>query len=422
MKRKLLCGERIMYVDAATPVNCTFAVTVRGIITEAQLRMALLKIQAKHPLLRAGIQKDQQGKPYFVSGSQMAEIPIRMVDRLSDHDWEKESQAEWKIPFDDINGPLARLVWLKSEQISDLMLVCAHCICDGTSFVALMREMLMLLDQPDQEIGVYPSFQSIQDLLPEAILANKKIILKAKVLSVLARAVLAVQVTKPKVLKGNHYLIHWKLDEETTAALLHSCRSENTTVYTALCVAFLDAFQFIKGAKARKKVICPVDIRRFVTEIKNDYLFAFAPTVDLSLDKDQDMDFWAKARKLKQDLQNKINKMKVYELLMVTEYFHACIPKVIEYLKYTEGSHDFTFSNMGRLSIPQTYPFINVETIYSPSVAFPWRNPTTIVASTFKGQIDFTFLSNDAFLDYTMAIAIKNKFSEVIQSQVAIHA
>ncbi len=421
MKRKLLCGERIMYVDAATPVNCAFAVTIRGGITEEKLRMVLLKIQAKHPLLRVGILVDRKGRPYFISSSQVAEIPVRIVDRFSDEDWKKESQAEWKNPFDSKNGPLARLVWLKSEQVSDLILVCAHCICDGTSFVALMREMLLLLDQPDKEIGMYQSFNSIKELVPESILFNKGNILKAKVLSVLARVALSLKTMKRSVPKGKDYLIHWKLDEEATAALIHCCRAENTTVYTALCVAFLHAFQCIKGAKAHNKLICPVDIRRFVTQIKNDTLFAYAPTVDLSLDNDQDMDFWVKARKLNHDLQEKISKLKVHETLMITEYFHACIPKVIKYFKSTEGSHDFTFSNMGRLDIPQTYRLFEIEAIYSPSVAFPWRNPNTIVVSTFKGKIDFTFLSNDAFMNYNMAVAIKNKFIELILNQVALN-
>ena len=60
-------------------------------------------------------------------------------------------------------------------------------------------------------------------------------------------------------------------------------------------------------------------------------------------------------------------------------------------------------SNLG---IQEHYDSFEVETIYSPSVAFPWRNPTTLIVSTFKGEMDFTFCSNKSFLDRAEAMAI----------------
>lgn len=45
MRRRLIIGERIMYVDASTPLNCVFAVKLKGIITLSRLQQALFKIQ-----------------------------------------------------------------------------------------------------------------------------------------------------------------------------------------------------------------------------------------------------------------------------------------------------------------------------------------------------------------------------------------
>ena len=96
------------------------------------------------------------------------------------------------------------------------------------------------------------------------------------------------------------------------------------------------------------------------------------------------------------------------------------LKKMVKYLLTTEGSHDVTFSNMGRLGIPENYDSFEVEAIYSPSVGFPWRNPNTIVVSTFKGEMDFTFCSNEAFLPESEALAIKNKALELLQQELMV--
>lgn len=64
-----------------------------------------------------------------------------------------QSKIEWGKLFDDKSAPLARVVWLKDTDVSDLILVCPHCICDGTTFVTLMSEMLGLLDKPEKELS-----------------------------------------------------------------------------------------------------------------------------------------------------------------------------------------------------------------------------------------------------------------------------
>jgi hypothetical protein len=47
----------------------------------------------------------------------------------------------------------------------------------------------------------------------------------------------------------------------------------------------MQAFREVKK-EAKGKVISPVDVRHFIPEIKDDHLFAFAPTVDLAIKKE----------------------------------------------------------------------------------------------------------------------------------------
>ncbi len=410
-----------MYADAATPVNCVFAVTIRGHLSAERLHAALAGIQGKHPLLRVGIREDEKGRPYFVANAQVPAIPVRIVERTSAHDWEKESRTEWAILCDLPNGPLARIVWLRSGTVSDLILVCPHCICDGATCVTLLRELLQLLDQPDKRLEAYDSFHSIEELIPASLLSDKKKRLKGTLFSLLARVILGLKPHKPAT-GEQPYMIRWKFSEAASAALLARCKAEHTTVHAALCVAFLGAFHQIKGKQARRKVLCPADIRRFVPEIKSDHLFAFAPVIELQVSDEPHNSFWAKGRQLKDELTNKMAGTNVYELLMMGEYFHASAKGIIRHLRSSRGSHDLTLSNMGRLDIPEQYDSFEVETIYSPSVAFPWRNPNTLVVSTYRGQMDFALLSNDSFLPYAEAEAIRDNAIECLLKESVVTA
>lgn len=418
MRRKLIIGERIMYVDAETPLNCVFPVKIRGTVRAENLRIALAKIQQKHPLLRTRIKEDAAGYPHFVSSNNLEEIPVRVVERLGEEDWQQQSKIEWRKLFDGENLPLARVVWIKGTEVSDLLLVCPHCICDGTTFVALMSEMLQLMDHPEQALIPYPSFNSIEELLSSSFTSTPAKVLKTKAFAVLAKLFFLFKSAKNKHPKGEGYLLHWSLTEAETSSLAGACKDAGVTLHAALCVAFMEAFQLVRGSKAHGKVICPVDVRHFVTEIRKDAMFAFAPIAELSLSKEKGLGFWAKAKLLKGDLLKKIAAMKVHELLVMSEYFHASVDKMVKHLKATDGGHDITLSNMGRLRIPDKYDSFEVETLHSPNVGFPWRNANTLVVSTFRKKMDFAFLSNDTFLPEDEAGAIRDKAMELLMAEV----
>ena len=402
-----------MHVDATTPLNCVFTAKIHGSINPENLQTALFKVQHKHPLLQVRIDEDQEGGPYFILNENVRMIPVRIAERLTDDDWLKESETEWYKLFDDVNEPLARLVWVRSATVSELLLIMPHCVCDGSTCVALMREILSLLDDPEQELEAYTTFNSVKELMPDTF-DRVKNARKARIFSFLGRLFFLFKNTRNKFSSGNNYALHWKLDEEQTLSITDACKNAGTSVHGALCVAFMKAFQQIRGDKARGKVISPVDIRRFIPEIKQDTMFAFAPIVELTIDKKQGTDFWTLARNIKTDLMNKLEAMNTYEMLWMGEYMHASVNRMIKFLKATDGTHDITLSNMGRLNIPETYQSFVLETIYSPTVAFPWRNPNTLVTTTFKNRMDFTLMSNDAFLDKADALKIKTATMKIL--------
>lgn len=106
--------------------------------------------------------------------------------------------------------------------------------------------------------------------------------------------------------------------------------------------------------------------------------------------------------------------MNVRELLWVGEQMHPIVQKMIAILRSTPGGHDITLSNMGKLNIPDNFKNFELETLYSPTVAFPWLNSNTLVVSTFKNQMDFILMSNADFLTKDQAIAIKDKATQLL--------
>lgn len=399
MNRQMIVGERIMYADGLAPVNCVFTATIEGHLSEQRITNALAKIQNRHPLLRSNVKKNASDVPAFVTNPDISPIPVVTIERTSDIQWEEISLAEWERRFDLEKEPAARLIWLRSETVSDLMLVCPHCVCDGSGFVTLMRELLLLLDNPEMELEAYEGFQSVDALVPASIRDSRVIHWKGKLFSFMAKGLFGILNPKPAPREGCYYLLTHTLDKETTSALVGKCKAEKTTVQAALCTASLLAHGSVRGKASRNKVISPVDIRRYLPAIGRDHLFAFAPIVELSLTKNGPQnDFWQETRSMKQALVEKAENVNAAEMMFITEYFHNSTSALLRHMRSTKGSHDITISNMGVLDIPVSYNNFRVRAMHSPSVGFPWRNPNTLVVSTFAGRMDFSFCSHESFL------------------------
>jgi NRPS condensation-like uncharacterized protein len=417
MKRKMFFFERLMYVDGHTPVNCIITARIRGHIAADDLQLALKKVQGKHPLLRANV-VEEDSEVYFSFSENPPKIPVRVVERDSDEDWRNVTVTEWKTPFNMNEGPLIRMVWIKSEGVSELMLIGHHCICDGTSLITIFRELLQVVDQPDVQLTPYPPFQSLQDLFPQEVLSDRKMALLVKVKAALVRLFALTVKAVSTAPAGEHYLIYWRADAKESAALVHRCKAEGTTPYTAMCVAFLLAFRQVNNARFKNKIMCPVDIRRFIGNIRADVMFNYAPPIPLSIDPRAA--FWDSARRLKQSMSEKIGRLNAYEHLMAAEELQTSIPKVISFLRKSKGSYDFAFSNVGRLDMPDNYQAFRVEGLLGVTVAVPWRNATTLITTHFRGQTDIALVSNDGFLPYAQAVAIKETAVDLLMKAAAV--
>lgn len=417
MKRKLLFGERMLLGDGTEPFNAVIPFRLKGSFDEAAIQHALFRIQEKHPWLKALISHDQKQIPWFEVPQKGIPIPIRVITRKTDDDWLHESKKEWNTSFDGHKLPLIRFIWIKGQEVSDMLLVFHHCICDGGSAMSLLREFLAVLDNPTVDIGIEKPILGIQDVVPQTLLASRKQQFKAKFIGRLAAtAIKFIPTGKRAIERKEDYLIHWKFDQELSKQIITHCKSHGFTVNTFLCAILLQAFLKVRGEAAFNKVSCPVDIRRFARQIKDDHLFAFGLMIVLSSNKK--MSFDDNLRFMQESVDRKTAKLNPYITMMVMESAHDALDNFTKLLKNGKSSNDCMFSNLGRIQIPHEYDSFTLDTIFSPTVIGPLGNTTTLVTSTFRNEMDFSFVASEGYLPHAEALAMRDEINQTIQLQL----
>jgi Condensation domain len=432
--RRLLLLERTMYREGRTPFTSVFTIQLFGRLAEERLRQALARLQAKHPLLRCVIEDgvDSEG-PRFVLQDRPAPIPLRLVERRNDNHWQTEVRREWVAPFDASRDPLVRLVWLRGSEVSELILVGHHCICDGQSGMTLLRECLSAYDEPEKDLGTYDALGAIEDVVPAALLKNRSFRRRMRWKISLLRLIFLWERRKKarsaSPIRGEQMYFHrWSLDKAASLKLTERCRAEGVTVFAAMTVAFLQAFREVRGTQALRNVYTMVNARRFMPLLRPDALFGMAPGVKLSMKgvpPPQEMSassFWTCAQAIKSDLTRQVDVLgrDIYDYLVGMEAMHGIYGRLIGDTESALSVRHLTISNMGRLEFPQRYQSFWVETIYSPLVMISPTPANTVVISSFAGRMELAVVSDEQSLPPAQARAIRWRAMDILRDCAGI--
>ncbi len=129
-----LSEEMVWWVDRASSLNFATVARVEGPVDEALLRAGLDALRARHAALRARIEPDERGHPWFRSCARP--IPLEVVEGSAVAALERDLARR----FDHAVGPLARCGWCPTS--GELWLTFQHCASDGRSGVYAMRDLL----------------------------------------------------------------------------------------------------------------------------------------------------------------------------------------------------------------------------------------------------------------------------------------
>lgn len=282
VRRALSPLERWYWIaDQVSPLNVVARVQVRGPLPTALLHAALHRLRRRHPLLRVAIAAAPDGRrPRFVPTDQpiplhrvRADAPAAdaapgWVRRVNEH--ELVDRIDWR------DGPLCRAVVLtrapaSGDEVHDLLLTMPHCVADGTTVLALLRQWIELAEQAgsaDREVDPSTDAESTgsavvagEPALPacEAMFPRRYrgVVGVLRLRWLLLRELCRTHRHRPVRVEPSSFvpftqrrtrLLARSLTNDQVAMLVAACRREGTTVHGALAAAMVLAVAAESGA------------------------------------------------------------------------------------------------------------------------------------------------------------------------------
>jgi hypothetical protein len=415
VRRKLSTIEQVL--DG----NVVYFVRLDGALSLDRLRFALSRVQGKHPALRALIREERDGLYY--EENKAPEIPIRIVSRVSEDDYRHECQTELHTIF-AYDQPQLRLVWLKSERESDLLLTTSHRICDGMSIFILVKEVLRSLHSDEELVPYEPP--ALRDMIGGHQPANPRAFrLKLFLMNVILRLIPSSRRTPEN--KEHH--LEWKFDAALLAALKRRCKTEGVSLHAALAVTLERSLFAVLGRdRSPKWIDNPMDIRRgHFPALKNDTVFFAGGSFKLRIVEAQNVEFWARTRavyeqmreQIEQEMQDISARFYLWEKLRsVTGTQIQTIVRMGDALKLNGSWNLFALSNLGNIVIDDGDSPFQVKDLRIYMHSFTFRT-LCLVTYTLHGEMRFYCVADDKCLTHGQAAMLKQEFMNLLRLQVA---
>ncbi|MEO0685707.1 MAG: condensation domain-containing protein, partial [Cyanobacteria bacterium J06649_11] len=315
-KRKMSGTERkFLRMPSA---NVVMVAQINGLVSREQLKAAVIKARQKHFLLGIRVSLDKDSAGWFTQ-KEVPEIPVEVIPRFTNEDWIQTTIEELKRTFSTQTGPLIRFLLLKSPEVSDLIVTAHHSICDGRSLVYLIRDIMVYLSNPEQDVEtpqVIPVV--VEDCLPSSVMGSF-------LYRLIVKRINRKWMRKGIFFNDNDYkdlhqtfwqnnkvsILSWELTEPQTSTLVSRCRQEQVTINSALYAAFIAAQNHIQGNSQPylQNIMVPVDFRSWLRKPVGEAIGFYASAVMFKQKYHPKKSFWDMARiidkKIKQHLTNK---------------------------------------------------------------------------------------------------------------------
>lgn len=256
--------------DRAYTLNFAPVVTIRGPLTESELRRALRCLERRHPLLRARI--DRGGPALRFVMEEAAEIPLIVRDVPSEHVLEQAALSIEHCAWPDA-GPRAELYWLRhAPSHSTLLLRMHHVTSDGSSGILAMRDLLGFVAEGEPtRVEPLPS-PGQEAFFPRGHAATRARFLEAAAKGVAQSKSEVVPFRLARMTEGSlearrAHVRRLRLDADASARLIQAARRDGATVHGVLMGAVSLAIAQEHGAPGLHRLSHPVDLRRYLREL-----------------------------------------------------------------------------------------------------------------------------------------------------------
>ncbi len=317
-ERKVTGAERFYSHSPFSIV--TMVARIKGNVTEEMLKNAVVKVQQRHVLLSVRIKEDDQHDLWFTSEG-VQEIPIEIVARKAENDWVKIHAEALKIPYEFETHPAIRLILVQSPEVSELIILCHHMICDGMSLAYLARDLMLHLGDPSREVEVLPAPEPVTpDNLPSDVsLPGLVKFFINRIKQKWAEEIVFFDQEDYKVLTKtywdnyNHEIFSIELSEAETSTLVTRCRKENITVNSAITAAFSGAQSFVEGEKPyHATTAIAASLRDRLPSPPGEAMGYYASGLELKLKYNHKKSFWDNARNYHKKIKPNFTNKKVF--------------------------------------------------------------------------------------------------------------
>jgi hypothetical protein len=417
-KRKLSTIEHIL--DG----NIVCFVRLEASLDADQLRSALARVQRKHPALRALIREEPDGLSYEADSA--AEIPLRIVPRVTEDDYRRECQTELTTDF-VFDRPQLRAVWLQSELESDLLLTTSHRICDGMSIITIVREILRCLYNDEELIPYEPI--TTQDIIGDYQPAQPW---KRKLAVRLMNGLLRLVPSSRRAPESIEHSLEWRAGRALSEALRQRAKAEGVSVHAVLVVALDRALFAVFGKeKLPKWIDNQMDARRLhFAALKHDMLFLGCGGFQVRTGQAPEVEFWARTRAFHKEMRNQIEQ----EIGNIPRRFHffeslrppargqlQSIIRMNYALRRSNRLSHFPLSNFGNVVVMDSDAPFRLKDLRLYMHSFRTR-AVGLVTYTVNGDMHFYFLSHEKCMSRSHMDALQRELMAVLQQHVVLAA
>lgn len=434
-RQKMQGAELAVWLASSVLVqNFTASFRIKGHFSEAELRDAIVRVREKFPTLSMHVVPQSNGGADFVYNPAL-EIPLRIVERATDQTWNTVQTHEMGLPFNMLKEPPVRVVWIRGDGISELLLVCHHAFADGLAGFIVLRDLLILLGNPQKRFESLPLFPPLNAMIPEfsgkwrvTLLARfkarlLKFLLRMKLVSLKAFSL------APVTVPPRYFIQTWEWSRTDTTNFSARCKAENTTVQTALCTAFLRAFAEFHGDTWNRRIQNPINLRNRLTQKVGEAFGLYITAIKFDVDCHPEHDFWEVAREIKQLLKNKADDQSIFSELtdgctLMDELVPAVTPGFIA-KQLTKMDYDLSITNLGNLDFPNQFGDLEFENIFPSTIGK--LDEVVVCVMTLRGRMTFSFTFTDVKyskveIDMIKSLALKwiNAALDAPQSEIDV--
>jgi hypothetical protein len=361
--------------DQYFPTNGALAAQITGNTTFLQWRDALDAVQQRHPLLSVCIDTTFNRVPHFrrVAGQR---IPLRVVTSPRAQ-WQQEIAEEVNAPFSPDQAPLFRGVLLHHETHCIFILSSHHAVCDGSSRIFLLRDILLALSGHDLEA------------LPLA--PSREILFGAQQRTSTEPGLPSFAAQRPHL----PYVEGIKLAPEQTTALQRRAREEGVTIHAAISAALIIAGKAIDEGWRNNplRIMSPAEIRDMLG-LEDQCMVSFGGG-EISIAPGASMTFWELARFAKDGLsavKSRENISRMIDLQSAAVSSNLSVEQAFQ-LKRNAFNAQVMFSNLGRLPFGSNFGPLKLDTLWAPCALRGIEGEQTLGAVSVNGSLHLTHTS-----------------------------